>query len=92
MKCVISKSLRLLDISGNPMMEKIEDDPKEKEAMLSLLETFNSIYNLEGCSVHSYDSDVEYALRINHAGRRIVECGRGDRPLPLSVTVNDRTC
>jgi len=64
----------------------LKEDPKEKAAILSLLETFNTISNLGfiGSKVHAY-SDVEYALRINHAGRRIVEGSHDATLLPPSV-------
>jgi len=62
----------------------MEEDPKEKAAILIFLKTFNTVCNLEGFKKDDYDPDVEYALSINHAGRNIVE-GNGDRPLPLSV-------
>jgi len=84
--CFISKSIRYLNLQHNPIMKKmmIEGDPKETAAILSFLQTFNTVCNLGGCKGGDYDPDVEYALRINHAGRNIVE-GSGDRPLPLSV-------
>jgi hypothetical protein len=60
----------------------MKDDPKEKVAMLSLLESYNIIYSL-GVRRHYTDSDIEYALRINHAGRSIVEYSdSGDGRLP----------
>ena len=62
----------------------MRDDPKEKAAILSLLQTINTVYNLEGRWKDDYVPDVEYALRTNHAGRSIVE-SRVDRSFPLSV-------
>ena len=82
------KSLRLLGLSGNPVMNKMQDDPKEKAAMFSLLETSNSIERLAGGTKYTYGSDIEYALRINHAGRSIVEKGNGSgirKTVPLSL-------
>ncbi|OEU07433.1 hypothetical protein FRACYDRAFT_251238 [Fragilariopsis cylindrus CCMP1102] len=70
---VPSKSLRVLNLNRNDVLEKMEDDPIEKAALLCLLGTFNAIDNVVGGPVDFLDdSDVEYALRINHAGRRIV--------------------
>ena len=55
-------------------------------AVLSFLQTFNTVCNLGSCYEEGdYDPDIEYALRTNHAGRRIVEGSGDDRPLPLSV-------
>jgi len=82
--CIVSKSIRHLDLRKSPVMNKMKEDPKEKTAILSFLQTFNTVCNLGGCEVGDYDPDVEYALRINHAGRSIVE-GSVDRSLPLTV-------
>ena len=92
--CFISKSIRILGMGDNVISDNVMDNPKEKAALLGLLKSVNSIYDL-GDSY--YDSDVEYALLINHAGRRIVEGSGGDsggRSLPLSVwpTILERAC
>ncbi|OEU06156.1 hypothetical protein FRACYDRAFT_256201 [Fragilariopsis cylindrus CCMP1102] len=71
---VPSKSLRVLNVRSNPVFKKMKDDPIETAAMLSFLGIFNTIHSFGerlGRDLY-YDSDVEYALRINHAGRRIV--------------------
>lgn len=62
-------SLRRLILHGNPVFEKMKNgDHKEKDALLTILNTFNEIsYIGESCG-----SDVEYLLRINHAGRKFV--------------------
>jgi len=67
-------------------MKKVKEDLKEKAAILSLLETFNTISSLGhlGKEGHAY-SDVEYALRINHAGRRLVEGSHVATSLPRSI-------
>ncbi|OEU12619.1 hypothetical protein FRACYDRAFT_243872 [Fragilariopsis cylindrus CCMP1102] len=74
-----SKSLRVLDIRWNPVFKNMKHDPIEKAALLSFLGTFNTIQDLVGAQEEGiHDSDVEYALRINYAGRRIVakvDCG-----------------
>ena len=49
----------------------------ENAALLSFLQIFKNINNLGDTSIHSYDSDLDYALRINHAERCPVE-GGGD--------------
>lgn len=72
---VLAKSIRCLDLSGNPITNKLEDDPEEKAAMLSFLQTFNTICDLglKPRRTYDIDSDIVYALRINEAGRSIVE-------------------
>ena len=53
--------------------------------MLHLLKTFNTIWNI-GDDRQNVDPNIEYALRINHAGRNILEGSRDDaRTLPLLV-------
>jgi len=53
--------------------------------LLSFLRIYNNIYNIGGFSEGDYSSDVEYALRINHAGRSIVEGGGCVGSIPLSL-------
>ena len=93
------KSLRILNLRLNPIFEKMrEEDPKEKTAMLKFLQSYNSICNIGGYIKQHYDSEIEYALNINHAGRkRIVEAsalsanGRSLRfPLSIWPTVLER--
>lgn len=43
-----SELFSFLNLSENPMMEKMKEDSVETLAMLSLLETFNTIVNLGG--------------------------------------------
>jgi hypothetical protein len=86
----ISKSIRRLILTGNPIMDNIKTEPKEKTSIISLLKNFDTIYNIGGPSSDSYDSNIAYELRINHAGRSIVEGSAsggisGGRSLPLSV-------
>jgi hypothetical protein len=96
-----STSLRVLDIHNNPVFKKIKEDPDEKAAVLSLLGTFSGISNLGGYHKSDYDSDIEYALRINHAGRRIVvkaaidgsggnDAGKAVVPISLWPTILER--
>ena len=87
---VPSKSLRILDLSGNPIFEKMKDSPEEKTAMLSFLQSCSSIHNIGGYKRSNYDSDIEHTLRINHAGRSNIVKGDTDssgdrRSLPLSM-------
>ena len=69
--------LRKLVIVYNTVDAKIQnDDPKEKEALLTIINAFDEI-----CCLGSYDDDqeyspdVEYLLRINHAGRKFITGG-----------------
>jgi hypothetical protein len=87
---VPSKSLRILDLYRNPIFEKMKDSPEEKTAMLSFLQSCSSIHNIGGYKRSNYDSDIEHALRINHAGRSNIVKGDTDgsgdrRSLPLSM-------
>jgi hypothetical protein len=93
---IISKSLQVLDLSSNPITKLLKDDPIENAAMLSFLESYNAIYSFgignydanRQAYVCDYGSNIEYALRTNHAGRSIVEGDdrKDDRPLvPLSL-------
>lgn len=68
--------LGVLDLRGNPVANKIkEDDPKEKSALMTILNTFTGISRVGG--IQPYPSEVEYLLKINHAGRKFIS-GRGD--------------
>ena len=66
--------------------------------MLRFLQSYDSICNITGYIEQHYDSDIKYALNINHAGRkRIVEAsalsanGRSLRfPLSIWPTVLER--
>jgi hypothetical protein len=87
---VPSKSLRILDLYGNPIFKKMKISPEEKTAILSFLQSCSSIHNIGGFKRSNYGSDIESALRINHAGRsNLVKggtAGSGDRrSLPLSM-------
>jgi len=85
----VSKSIRFLQIRSNPIMTTMKNDPKEKIAVVSLLQTFNSICNLGAGYNDVYDSEIEYALRINHARQGIIVGGGGGDSclynLPLSM-------
>ena len=78
----VVSSLRILSI------EELNDDPKERTAAMSLIKTRSAIYNLGGRDKEDYPSDLEYELRLSHAGRgRVIGKGVGndDRPIPLSL-------
>ena len=69
--------------------------PREKSALLTLLNTFNGISNLcyDLCyEAKSYDPDVEYALRINHAGRTFISNREISSGTTTTITTtNDNT-
>jgi hypothetical protein len=77
-----SKVLQVLNLYDTPVMEKMKEDPKEREAVLSLLKTRSSICNLGGRKKDDYPADVECALRFNHAGRNVTF---DDKSIPLSL-------
>ncbi|VEU36052.1 unnamed protein product [Pseudo-nitzschia multistriata] len=81
----VPNSIVAASFRGNPIEETIRSDRREKSAMLSLLKTFSTIINLGKFHEGDYDPDVEYALRINHAGRSIIEGETDVRCLPLSI-------
>jgi hypothetical protein len=56
-------------------------DPKKKLALLNVLDAFNGISTL-GLYL-GYDPDVEYALRINHGGRKFI---RNDAKTPYGTS------
>ena len=86
-----------MNLINNPITEKMKKYPMEKDAFLRFLRVFKTIHNLGSsgscCCEHGcddlYGSDIEFALRINHAGRRLVEFdGDNDdkgRSVPLSL-------
>ena len=91
--CVISKTIRRIGLAGNPVAKKLKNDPKEIEFMLSVLKKFGTVSSMEDtvsswwgvtAGEHCYDSSIQYALRINDAGRILLE-GTNDTALPLSV-------
>jgi hypothetical protein len=103
-----SKALRILDVGDTPLCykfnsswdkdlrihKKMSDDPKENAAMVELLETCNNIVGIGGHR-NDYGADIEYALKINQAGRSIVGkgCGSDSRktvPLSLWPTILER--
>ena len=82
----LNKGVRSLILQPNPIFDNIKDDPEEKAALLSFLQRFHTIWDIYGFSTEPDDSDIDYELRINHAGRKILEDGSvGSRSLPLSL-------
>jgi hypothetical protein len=68
-----SVTLRCLDLHRDPILERSQTDPMERDALMTILRTFKGICNLGACYIDQYHPDIEYLLRINHAGRRLVE-------------------
>jgi hypothetical protein len=79
----ILQSIRRLDLTNNPILSRGTNSINEKKAILSLLNTYNSIYQLGYiCNEDLIDPGIQYAMMINQVGRSIVE---NNRDLPLSV-------
>jgi len=67
-------SLQILDLSWNTVVLKINTDPKEKAALITILQTFKGLYRLgNNINMKEYPPDMTYQLRMNHAGRRLVD-------------------
>jgi hypothetical protein len=69
---IATKSLHFLNLYRNPIFKKMKTDPIEKAAMLSFLESYNTVYYLGDKYLFRLDPDIECTLRINHAGRKVV--------------------
>ena len=88
---IATKSLHFLNLYRNPILKKMKTDPIEKAAMLSFLESYNTVCYLGDKWLFRLDPDIECALRINHARLKIVvENGGngssgGSRSLPPSL-------
>ena len=71
--------LRKLGIVYNPVyryMKIQKDDPKEEKALLTIVNAFDEICCLATYNdLREYSTDVEYLLRINHAGRTFITGG-----------------
>jgi hypothetical protein len=83
--------LRKLNLRHNPIDDgytgsdsnddDVTKDPMEIAALVTLLDTFNGISNLGShCFDGKYEPEIEYALRINQAGRKeLMGGGRSSR-------------
>ena len=72
LKC--QSTLQILDLSWNMVILKIKTNPKEKAGLMAILCAFKGLCNLGmNVNVKEYPSDIQYQLRMNHAGRRLVE-------------------
>ena len=89
-KLIPNNKLLKLNLMQNPIREQICDDgdgdtpnvtkdPKEIAALVTLLETFDGISNLGAYSSQKYEPKIEYALRINIAGRKKLMRGKSSR-------------
>ena len=101
---IATKSLQFLNLHRNPLLKKMQyqqypnrhhnhhqQHPIEKAAMLSFLESYNTVCFLGDKWLFKLDPDIECALRTNHAGRKIVAkkggsgSSGGSRSLPPSL-------
>ncbi|OEU08726.1 hypothetical protein FRACYDRAFT_249628 [Fragilariopsis cylindrus CCMP1102] len=79
-----NKLLRL-NLNRNPIFKQIcvplnaTKDPKEIAALVTLLDKFDGISNLGAYSCQKYEPKIEYALRINIAGRKELIRGKSSR-------------
>jgi hypothetical protein len=79
----IPRSLFRFDLGRNYIMTKMKKgNSKENKALVKFLKKFPTIYNLGGSKKSDYTSDVEYALRINHAGGRHTSGSSEDSKTP----------
>lgn len=75
--------LRELSHLNSGVRDLINDNPEEKAAFLTILNTFDGISSLQCCGYdinyerHECAPDVQYLLRINHAGRKYITGGPG---------------
>jgi hypothetical protein len=64
---------------GNWGTPNVTKDPKEIAALVTLLDKFDGISNLGACWFQKYEPKIEYALRINIAGRKELMRGKSSR-------------
>lgn len=87
----VSKSLRRLYFYSNPIVnELLEEAASETKALLRILERLKTIGDIGItahliCFANLYNRDIQYALRINNAGRCLVEVDPDATSFPLSV-------
>ena len=80
-------------LDGNPVIENIKKDNREKKALLTCLRHYKRVNAIVPKPLwsHPFDTEIVYALRMNKAGRiLLVDGGTGtsgstDFNLPLSV-------
>jgi len=95
-----NKELRVLDLTGNPIMESLLLAKKnssssntiaeeEIEAACRILQTFPSVVSFSPrVWIHRYHPKIQYEMILNHAGRRLVDSDDSSSSgldLPLSV-------
>jgi hypothetical protein len=85
-------SLRVLILFDNCLKHQVykHDDPKEKAALLALLDTFDGVSNLGHTNKKKYDPDIEYKLRINQAGQKFLVGSRRNINPALWSTIFER--
>ena len=84
---VANDSLQVLDLSWNAIVQNLESDPREQEALMKILTTFKGLYNIgDNFNLVNYEPDMRYQLQINHAGRRLIEdASLSDKPILTSL-------
>ena len=84
---IVNNSLQILDLSWNGVISKINDNPKEKAALMTILRTFKGLYDIgNNINMAEYQPDMKYQLHINHAGRRLIEnCNLNSKTISKSL-------
>lgn len=73
-RSIANDSLQVLDLSWNAIVRNVENDPREREALMTVLTAFKGLYNIgDNFNLIDYGPAMKYQLQINHAGRRLVE-------------------
>ncbi len=71
---VANDSLQVLDLSWNAIVQNVENEPREREALMTILTAFKGLYNIgDNFNLVNYGPEMRYQLQINHAGRRLIE-------------------
>lgn len=74
---LLPNTIECLLLQGNSVVEKIKsrNDTDEKKALLTILSCLQRVRKIESLDIPlcSYSPDIEYALRINAAGRILLE-------------------
>ena len=76
---ILENRLCKLNLDVNPVVKNLDgNDPKEKTALLTILNAFHEISSLgiyRKIFMDTYSPDIEYLLRINQTGRKFITGG-----------------